>query len=110
MKTKNDIKKYTRLIQPVTREQGISNIQAFFEGLGELRNKYHIPECLCVLKLNIEYSDGEVGEAITSMHHGNPYEAEPMAAYALGNARAQVTAEVNKLARGERKPDDRRTN
>jgi hypothetical protein len=101
MKTENNIKKYTRLLQPVTREQGNANIQAFFEALGELRNKYHIPECLCVLKVNVEYADGDVGEAITSIHYGSQYEAEAMAAYALGNARAQVTAEVNKLARGQ---------
>ena len=102
MKTENNIKRYARLIQPVTREQGNANIQAFFEALGALREKYHIPECLCVLKVNVEYTDGEVGEAITSMHYGNQFEAEPMAAYAMGNARAQVTAEVNQLARGKR--------
>ena len=101
MKTENNIKRYARLMQPVTREQGNANIQAFFEALGALREKYHIPECLCVLKVNVEYADGEVGEAITSMHYGNHFEAEPMAAYALGNARAQVTAQVNKLARGQ---------
>jgi len=102
MKTENNIKRYTRLVQPVTREQGNASIQAFFEALGALREKHHIPECLCVLKVNVEYADGEVGEAITSMHYGSQYEAEAMAAYALGNARAQVTAEVNKLARGQR--------
>ena len=107
MKTENDIKRYTRLIQPVTREQGNANIQAFFEALGTLREKYHIPECLCVLKVNVEYTDGEVGEAITSMHYGNHFEAEAMAAYALGNARAQVTAEVNKLARGKGLQEDK---
>jgi hypothetical protein len=101
MKTENDIKRYARLIQPVTREQGNANIQAFFEALGALREKFHIPECLCVLKVNVEYTDGEVGEAITSMHYGNHFEAESMAAYALGSARAQVTAQVNKLATGK---------
>ena len=100
MKTENNIKKYTRLVQPVTREQGNANIQAFYEALGELRDKYHIPECLCVIKVNVEYTDGEVGEAITSMHYGSQSEAESMAAYALGNARAQMTAKVNKLAIG----------
>jgi hypothetical protein len=101
VRTENNVKRYARLMQPVTRDQGNANIEAFFEVLGALREKHHIPDCLCILKVNVEYADGQVGEAITSMHYGSHYESEAMAAYALGNARAQVTAEVNKLAKGQ---------
>lgn len=102
MKTEHNIERYAKLVQPISRDAGNENIGNFIEEVSKLRERYHIPECLLVLKVNIRYSDGQVGEAITSVHFGNQYEAESMAAYALGNARAQITAEVNKLARGER--------
>jgi len=102
MRTENNIERYTKLVQPISRDAGNENISNFMDELSRLRERYHIPECLVVLRVNIRYADGEVGEAITSAHFGSQYEAESMAAYALGNARAKITAEVNKLARGER--------
>ena len=102
MRTESNIALYAKLMHPISRECANKNIEAFFDALGALRQKYHILECLTVLKVNVEYSDGQVGEAITSAHYGNQHEAEAMAAYALGNARAQVTAQVNKLARGQK--------
>jgi hypothetical protein len=102
MRTENNIERYAKLMQPISRDAGNENISNFMDEVSKLRERYHIPECLLVLKVNIRYADGQVGEAITSAHFGNQYEAESMAAYALGNARAQITAEVNKLARGER--------
>lgn len=102
MRVENNIERYAKLMQPISRDAGNENISNFMDEVSRLRERYHIPECLVVLKVNIRYADKEVGEAITSAHFGNQYEAESMAAYALGNARAQVTAEVNKLARGER--------
>jgi hypothetical protein len=102
MRTENNIERYAKLMQPITRDAGNENISNFMNAVSKLRERYHIPECLVVLKVNIRYADGEVGEAITSAHFGSQYEAESMAAYALGNARAKITAEVNKLARGER--------
>jgi hypothetical protein len=101
MRTENTLQRYVKLMQPISRDEGNRNIDAFFDAVGKLREKYHIPECLMVIKVNIEYADGQVGEAITSAQYGSSYEAEAMAAYALGNARAQVTAQVNKLARGQ---------
>jgi len=102
MRTENNIERYAKLMQPITRDDGNENISNFLDAVSKLRERYHIPECLVILKVNICYGDGQVGEAITSAHFGSQYEAESMAAYALGNARAQITAEVNKLARGER--------
>jgi len=102
MRTENNIERYAKLMQPISREEGNENILNFMEEVSKLRDRYHIPECLMVLKVNIRYGDGQVGEAITSAHFGSQYEAESMAAYALGNARAQITAQVNKLARGEK--------
>lgn len=102
MRTEHNIERYAKLVQPISRDAGNENITNFMDEVSRLRERYHIPECLLVLKVNIRYADGQVGEAITSSHFGNQYEAESMAAYALGNARAQITAEVNKLARGER--------
>jgi hypothetical protein len=101
MRTENNLQRYAKLMQPISREDGNRNIDAFFDAVGKLREKYHITECLTIIKLNIECADGQIGEAITSGHFGNAFEAEAMAAYALGNARAQITAQVNKLARGQ---------
>ena len=98
MRTENNLERYAKLMQPITRDEGNENILNFMDEVAKLRDRYHIPECLMVLKVNIRYADGQVGEAITSAHFGSQYEAEAMAAYALGNARAQVIAQVNKLA------------
>jgi NH3-dependent NAD+ synthetase len=97
MRNANNLERYAKLMQPLARGKASANIDAFFDAVGALREKYHMLECLVVVKLNVEYSDKQIGEAVTSAHFGSQLEAEPLAAYALGNARARVREHINKL-------------
>ena len=97
MKSENNPARYSKLLAPITREEANANLDAFFTEIGKLREKYHFPECLTVVKVNVEYADGECGEAISHCHYGSQLEAECLAAYALGQTQAQGREMVNKL-------------
>jgi hypothetical protein len=100
MKTEHNPGRYATLLTPLSRDAANENMQAFFEEVGKLRERYHIPDVLVVVKTNVEY-EGAIGEAIASNHYGSTFEAEALAAYALGQLREQTREHINKLVAGK---------
>jgi hypothetical protein len=96
--------KYRELSVPKeTPEKANEDINAFFKELGELREKYALPECLCVLGVNVDYGEGKEGTAITWMSYGDNMKAEGLAAYAYGQAQAEHREIMNRLLRGKKR-------
>jgi hypothetical protein len=100
MKTEHNPGRYATLLTPLSRDAANENMQAFFEEVGKLRERYHIPDVLVVIKANVECDEG-VNVAKSSFHYGSTFEAEALAAYALGQLSEQTREHINKLVAGK---------
>ncbi len=84
-------------------DQANSDIREFFKELRELREKYRLPDVLCIVSCFVRY-ESEVGHVTTFNHNGNELETEPMLAYALGMVQAERRARINKALAGKETP------
>lgn len=88
--------RYARLSVPVDRDTANENLEKFHKELGELREKYAIPDLFIVARANVKYED-KVGEYITSFHYGDPLKAEALAAFGFGEAKQEHREIINRL-------------
>lgn len=92
---------YRKLCVPKdTAEQANQDLNEFFMELAALREKYGLPDVLCVVAVNVNYGDGQEGEAVTYMNYGQRAKVESLAAYAYGRAQAESRAIINQLFKG----------
>ena len=96
MKHKHDLGTYAALLTPLSKDAANENIEAFFDEIGKLRQKYHIADVLVVIKACVDY-DGAVGQAAALCQYGNECEGETLAAYALGRLQAESRQRINQL-------------
>lgn len=74
-------------------------LQAFFADVQAARKRHGLPDVLIVAACNVQYPERE-GRACTWLHCGDARVAEPMAAFALGQAARDRRAWVNALSAG----------
>lgn len=98
-----DPKLYRKLEIPFSSQEEASKaIQAFTEGLKELRKKHRVRDFAYSAMLAYESNDGE-SDVIVSGHLGNSLNAEAMLAYALGAVQSERQAHIGGLLRGVKK-------
>jgi hypothetical protein len=98
-----DEAKYRRLSEPKeSAEKANDDINAFFKEFGELREKYGLPDVLCVVAVNVNYGAGQEGRALTWANLGDSMRVEGLAAYAYGQAQAQHREFMNLLLKGKK--------
>ncbi len=102
--TLHNTKLYLELCLPKESvDKANADVAEFFRELRELREKYGLPDVLCIISCFVYYGS-EVGHVTTLTHNGNELEAEPMLAYALGSVQAERRARINQALAGKETP------
>jgi hypothetical protein len=96
--------RYERLSVARSAEETNASLKAFFAEVGELREKHGIPDVVCVVAANVKYEGGP-GSAMTWAQFGDSQKAEPLLAYAFGQAQAERREFVNRLLSGKKAKD-----
>lgn len=78
-------KRYSELALAVTPNTANERMRAFFEDLGELRQKHGIPDIHCIVQQNILTESGE-SPGLCTIHSGDERNAMSMCSYAMGHA------------------------
>lgn len=101
MKMTSDPATYRKLCEPFgSVEAANERIQEFFSELGELREKYGLPDVLCVIQSAVIYEDGQEGSPIGLISLGDRTKAPILAAYALADTQKSVEAIIGQLLKG----------
>lgn len=100
MRAERELGKYRILSEPVSKDEANKNIAAFFEAVSEAREKFHIPDVLCVVSVVVSYESGE-GQATMYFCAGDAGHTESLAAYAFGQEQAQRREYMNQLLAGK---------
>src|SRR5688572_26839783 len=98
---KSDPKRYAKCSEPFAdKEAAHAAMEAFYDGVSELRAKLLIADVEVVVK--DAYGDGEdVGAFMSSAHFGSQLEREAMLAYALGQCQQERQALIASLMSGK---------
>ncbi len=100
--TRNEAR-YRRLSEPKeSPEKANDDINAFLKELSDLREKYGLPDVLCVISVNVNYEGKGEGRAMTWGNFGDSQRVEALAAYAYGQASAQQREFMNLLLKGKK--------
>lgn len=94
----HDESNYRSLLEPFP-SFGAANaaIQAFFDEVREIRNRYKIPDALVILKGSALTDEGAEATWIISQHNGSELEREQMAAWAAGYEAAERQRRIEKV-------------